>query len=160
MEDNNANISGEITSLGGKAWTAYIGLIFGGFALLFIVTPLIWSASLIFGLIFLALSLAFLVYQYLHIKSYHLYFDDMGVWIYSGILPWSKGVLGVKWRDLDEAVYFQSIWSWLFKSYSIRIGHRFTKSSEIFLSHWSHGQDVVMTINGKHQELVRADALS
>lgn len=93
-------------------------------------------------------------------KSFHLYFDDVGVWVYSGVLPWNKGVAGVKWRDLDEAVYFQSMGSWLFKSYSIRIGLRFTKSSEILLSHWARGNEVVMEINGQHQALVRASALN
>lgn len=83
-----------------------------------------------------------------------------GVWVYSGILPWNKGVAGVKWRDLDEAVYFQSMGSWLFKSYSVRIGHRFTKSSEILLSHWARGHEAAMAINGQHQDLVRANALT
>jgi len=50
--------------------------------------------------------------------------------------------------------------SWLFKSYSIRIGHRFTKSSEILLSHMMRGDESVMIINSRHQELVRANALA
>lgn len=28
-------------------------------------------------------------------------------WMICCVLPWNKGVAGVKWRDLDEAVYFQ-----------------------------------------------------
>lgn len=53
------------------------------------------------------------------------------IWVYSGVLPWSKGVAGIKWRDLDEAVYFQGPVSGALRSYCLRIGHRFTKSSEI-----------------------------
>lgn len=159
-QDNSANIPSNITSLGGKSWTAYIRVIIIGFVSLFIVTPLAWRASVGTGLVVLLLSLGFTAYQFLELKSYHLYFDDIGVWIYSGILPWKKGVAGVKWRDLDEAVYFQSIGSWLFKSYSIRIGHRFTKSSEILLSNMAHGHEIVMAINGRHQDLVRENALS
>jgi hypothetical protein len=159
-QNNSANTPSNITSLGGKSWTAYIRVIAIGFVSLFIITPLAWHASVGTGLVVLLLSLGFTAYQFLELKSYHLYFDDAGVWIYSGILPWKKGVAGVKWRDLDEAVYFQSIGSWLFKSYSIRIGHRFTKSSEILLSDMARGHEVVMTINGRHQNLVRANALS
>jgi hypothetical protein len=159
-QDNSANINSENTSLGGKSWTAYVRVVLVGAILLTIVTPVAWSASAPAGVVALALSLTFVVYQFLLMKSFHLYFDDVGVWVYSGILPWNKGVAGVKWRDLDEAVYFQSMGSWLFKSYSIRIGHRFTKSSEILLSHWARGHEAVMAINGQHQELVRAGALS
>lgn len=159
-QDNSTNIPSDITSLGGKSWTAYIRVVAIGFVSLFIVTPLAWYASVGAGLVVLLLSLAFTAYQFLELKSYHLYFDDVGVWVYSGILPWKKGVAGVKWRDLDEAVYFQSIGSWLFKSYSIRIGHRFTKSSEILLSHMARGHEVVMAINGRHKDLVRANALN
>ena len=159
-QDSSTIVPSEITSLGGKSWTAYVRVVLVGIALLLFATPLAWSASAVAGFVVLAASLAFVVYQFLLLKSFHLYFDDFGVWVYSGVLPWNKGVAGVKWRDLDEAVYFQSMGSWLFKSYSIRIGHRFTKSSEMLLSHWGHGHEAVMAINGYHQKLVRTGALS
>lgn len=159
-QDNSPIAPAEIASLGGKSWTAYVRVVLIGVVLVFFATPVAWAASAISGAVVLAASLAFLVYKFLLLKSFHLYFDDVGVWVYSGIFPWSKGVGGVKWRDLDEATYFQSMGSWLFKSYSIRIGHRFTKSSEILLSHWARGHEAVMAINGQHQDLVRAGALS
>ena len=159
-QGNSAIVLSEIASLGRKSWTAYVRVVLVGIVLFLFVTPLVWFASVTAGVVALSASLAWVVYQFLLLKSFRLYFDDVGVWVYSGILPWNKGVTGVKWRDLDEAVYFQSIGSWLFKSYSIRIGHRFTKSSEILLSHWARGHEAVMAINGRHQELVRAGALS
>lgn len=159
-QDNSASPSSEVTSLGGKSWTAYVRVVLAGVVLLFFVTPFAWSIAPFAGLVVLLATLGFLVYQFLLLKSFHLYFDDIGVWVFSGVLPWNKGVSGVKWRDLDEAVYFQSMGSWLFKSYSIRIGHRFTKSNEILLSHWARGHDAVMTINGRHQSLVREGALT
>lgn len=159
-QSNSVSVPSKIISLGGKSWTAYVRVVLISVVLFFVVTPLAWSTSAIAGGVVLAASLAFVVYQFLLLKSFHLYFDDVGVWVYSGILPWNTGVAGVKWRDLDEAVYFQSVGSWLFKSYSIRIGHRFTKSSEILISHWARGHEAVMAINGQHQELVRAGALS
>jgi len=131
-----------------------------GIFLLLLLTPAVFHTSILAGFVVLAVSAAFLTYNFMVLKSFHLYYDDIGIWIYSGVLPWKKGVSGVKWRDLDEAVYFPSLGSWVFKSYTIRIGHRFTKSSEILLSHWARGQDVVSQINGRHQELVRANALS
>jgi hypothetical protein len=159
-EGSSENVPLISGALGGKSWTAYIKPFLVGAVLLFILTPAAWAASIIAGVAALTLSLAFLIYQTLLLRSFHLYFDDLGVWVYSGILPWNRGVSGVKWRDLDEAVYFRSMGSWLFKSYSIRIGHRFTKSSEILLTHWQSGHEAVMEINAQHQELVRAKSLN
>ncbi len=157
-QDNQQVMPADMASLGGKSWTAYVRVVLVAFGLL-LVSVMAWGISVGAGVVVSLLVLAFVVYQVLLIKSYHLYFDDAGVWVFSGVLPWNKGVAGVKWRDLDEAVYFQSMGSWLFKSYSIRIGHRFTKSSEVLLTHWARGHEAVMTINQQHQELVRAGAL-
>lgn len=157
-QDNQQAMPADIASLGGKSWTAYVRVALVGMVL-FIISVTAWGISVGAGLVVSLLALAFVVYQVLLIKSYHLYFDDAGVWVFSGVLPWNKGVAGVKWRDLDEAVYFQSMGSWLFKSYSIRIGHRFTKSSEVLLTHWARGHEAVMTKNQQHQELVRTGAL-
>ena len=158
-QDIAASTASEIRSLGGKSWTAYVGVGLVGLILLYVVM-FAWAASWIAGIIALIVSLLFITYKALVLRSVHLYYDDIGIWVYSGFLPWNKGLGGVKWRDLDEAVYFQTIWSWLFKSYSIRIGHRFTKSSEIFLTHITRGHEAVIEINSQHQNLVRSNALN
>lgn len=150
----------EVKNLGGKSWTAYIGLILLALFVLLPIAVFSWSYSWMLGLAVSALVLAFIAYKALFTRSYSIYYDDIGIWVYSGILPWNKGVSGVKWRDLDETVYFQTFWSWLFKSYSIRIGHRFTKSSEIFLTHMHKGHDSAMEINARHHALVQAGTLS
>lgn len=158
-QDNAPNVGSDAVKLGGKSWTAYFGIALIAMIALPIAIALAWRASLGLGLVVLLVALAILTYQVLEIRSYQLYYDDVGIWLFSGILPWKKGVVGVKWRDLDEAIYFQTFWSWLFKSYSMRIGHRFTKESEIILSHMARGHESVMKINEKHQELVRSNLL-
>lgn len=150
----------EVIDLGGKSWTAYIWLILLSFFIFLPIIGGVWSHSWLLGLVFLIVAVTFIAYQVQLNRSYNIYHDNVGVWVYSGILPWRKGIVGVKWRDLDDAVYFQTFWSWLFKSYSIRIGHRFTKSSEIFLTHMHRGHDTAMKINGRHHELVNAGLLT
>lgn len=147
------------TRLPGKSWTAYIAIGVFALLLLLIVVPLARHASTTVGVVSLLIAGFFITYRVLVIHSFTLYYDDAGVWVYSGVFPWNRGVGGVKWRDLDEAVYFQTFWSWLFKSYSVRIGHRFTKSNEIFLTHMAQGNQSVKVINSRHQDLVRANAL-
>ncbi|MEW9572775.1 hypothetical protein ABQJ54_13535 [Rhodanobacter sp. Si-c] len=111
------------------------------------------------GGIFMAFGLGLLIVQVLTIHSVALYTDDQGVWVYSGIFPWSKGTSGVKWRDVEDAVYFPNFLGWLLKSYTVRIGHRFTKSSEIVLPHIARGHDAVMHINDFHRKVLTANSM-
>ncbi len=158
-EDNASTISSNATLVCAKSWTAYLGITFLALILFFGALPLafLWN-ELAAGCV-LILAALIVGYQTLLVRSYRLYYDDIGVWLYSGILPWKKGIVGVKWRDMDEATFVQTFWSWLFKSYSIRVGHRFTKSSELFLTHMARGKDAVVTLNARHQALIRADTL-
>ncbi|HHW1564146.1 TPA: hypothetical protein ACUT5D_005905 [Pseudomonas aeruginosa] len=43
------------------------------------------------------------------------------------------------------------------RSYTVRIGHRFTKTSEILVSHLARGNKAVEHINQLHQALLRAE---
>jgi hypothetical protein len=65
----------------------------------------------------------------------------------------------VKWRDIENAVFYPSMGSWLFRSYKLRITHRFTRSSEIVLTNMRRGNDAVQTINEMHQNLIRDGAV-
>lgn len=159
-QDSTPQFTSEFISLGGKSWTAYVRVLLIGLALLLIVTPIAWAIFTVAGVAMLAGSLAFITYQILLMRSYHLFYDDDGVWVSSGFLPWNRGTYGVKWRDLDEAVYFQSLGSWLFKSYSIHLKHRYTKANEIVLGHWSDGDQVVTAINSEHVNRVRSSSLN
>lgn len=144
----------EIKNLSRKSWTAYVGLALISIIILIPICAACWSYSWKLGLVTTLAVLAYITYQVLLNRSYNLYYDDTGVWVYSGVFPWAKGVNGVLWRDLDGAVMFQTFFSWLFKSYSVRIGHRYTKTSEIFLTHINKGHDVVAEINVHHKKLI------
>ncbi len=147
------------TALSRKSWTAYVGIVIRVLLLLglgaatFHWQPVYWQ---IITLI-LAVAMLFVIYQVLLLRSYRLYFDDVGVWVYSGVLPWKRGVSGVKWRDLDEAIYLNDFWSWISRSYTIQLKHRFTKAVEISESSMSAGKQAVITINQQHQQHIRVE---
>lgn len=42
----------------------------------------------------LVVSLSVCIYNILFLRSVRVYTDDVGVWLYRGILPWSKGYVG------------------------------------------------------------------
>jgi hypothetical protein len=154
-----SEVASNVVDLGGKAWTAYAGTLTLAFFSFFL-TPLLFSASWLAALLFLIVWAAGFGYRILDLKSYNLYYDDVGIWLYRGVLPWKKGVIGVKWRDLDEVVYFQTLWSWMFRSWTVKVGHRFTKTSEIIVTHLRQGQNSVQTLNARHQELIRNNVLT
>ncbi len=157
-QDNSLNVGREARILARKSWTAYIRVVLLGLVALVILAAF-WGANWKGGLLLTVPVVGFLVYQVMEIRSHHLYVDDIGVWHSRGILPWSKGVTGVKWRDLDEAVFFQGLGSWLLKSYTVRIGHRFTKANEIIMTHMAGGHEAAMAVNAMHQDLVREGRL-
>ncbi len=88
------------------------------------------------------------VYSVMLTNSIRLYSDEAGVWMQSGVFPWEKGVSGVQWRDLGQAGYTQGFLSWLFKSYDVRISHRFTAGSELYLRNVHRGNLAVEHVNG------------
>lgn len=107
------------------------------------------------GAAFIVVVVAVYAYNFMLLRSIRLYADEMGVWLFRGILPWAKGVSGVKWRDLDEAVFYQTFVGWVFKSYNLRIGHRFTRGSEILAMRIFKGDAAVREINQYHMDLIR-----
>ncbi|MDR0666176.1 MAG: hypothetical protein LBF71_02075 [Campylobacteraceae bacterium] len=106
-----------------------------------------------------AVRLIFFVINILSLKSVALYTNSDGVWVYSGIFPWSKGSSGVKWRDMDSATYKTGFLSWLLKTYDVRIEHRFTKENEIALYSIFNGHKAVMHINEMHKKFIAGGVL-
>ena len=157
MKDlKNKNV-GTKQTLSNKAWTAYvrpsiIAIVF--FSITQFSLFSMQSFSLFFSLFFSVISLLYIVYNVLMIRSFELYVNDNGVWLYRGIFPWNKRVSGVKWRDLEGAGYYTGFMSWALKSYTIKISHRFTKGNEILLTHMKLGDKAVFAINSRHKSAV------
>ena len=158
-EDNAARASSQAHVIGTKSWIAYCGtlllalILFGG------VLPLAFMWNEIAAAVVLAVSAIWVGFRLLALRSVQLYYDDIGVWIYQGILPWKKGVTGVKWRDMDEATFVNGFWSWATGSYTVRISHRFTKASEIVVPSIGGGKQAVATLNAQQQQHIRADSI-
>ena len=138
------------------SWVAYVRPVLVLLITLGIGTAL-FKASIWLGIIGCAAAISLFVFNVLSIRSVRLYTDDLGVWVYRGILPWNRGMAGVKWRDLEDAVYFTNFFSWLFKSYTVRVGHRFTKTSEIILVHIRHGNLATEHINQLHHRILAGE---
>ena len=160
MEQDNASTpSAHAHVVGTKSWIAYFGTLVLAALLFFALLPIAFLWNEIAAGVVLVLSALVVGYRLLLLRSVQLYYDDVGVWAYSGILPWKKGVAGVKWRDMDEATFAPGFWSWVTQSYTVRIGHRFTKSGEIVLTNIGRGKAAVATLNACQQELLRTNAI-
>ncbi len=138
------------------SWTAYVRPTIV-FLIMFCIGFILNIANGWVGGTFMAFWLGLFIVQALTIRSVVLYTNDQGVWVYSGIFPWSKGMRGVKWRDIEDAVYFPNFLSWALNSYTVRIGHRFTKSSEIVLPNIARGHEAVIHINEFHHNVLAAN---
>jgi hypothetical protein len=105
----------------------------------------------------LVLALAWTAYDFAYLRTMKLYVDVQGVWLAQGLLPWHKGVNGVRWDEMGAACYEPSFLSWACKSYRINIRHRFTTDSELNLAHVKNGHIAVQSIN--RLLMLRAKAL-
>ncbi|RYF39643.1 MAG: hypothetical protein EOO38_23000 [Cytophagaceae bacterium] len=132
------------------SWVAYVRpiVVFGVMAILAIIVST-FSQSL--GVIAALAALGLLVYRVLYFRSVRLFTNDEGVWLFRGILPWNNGIIGVKWRDVEDAVYFTGFVSWAFNAHAVRIGHRFTKTSELTIANMKDGIAAVNHINEIHR---------
>ena len=121
---------------------------------------LAWAASFIAwqaAIPLLAIAFPWYVLRVLQLRSVSLFTDVAGVWVFRGVFPWSRGHFGVRWQDVEDAVMHTGFWAWLTKSYRVRVGHRFTKSSEIELGHVHRGDEAVIHINQRRQQEVQED---
>jgi hypothetical protein len=161
MEDDNASRSSpDAHVIGVKSWLAYTGVVLLAAVLFGVLLPLSFTyANEIAAAVVLVVSAIVVGYRFLLLRSIQLYYDDVGVWLYSGVLPWKKGITGVKWRDMEDASFTPGFWSWITRSYTVRIGHRFTKSSEIVLTNIANGKHTVATLNARQQEMIRAGVI-
>jgi len=151
------------------SWVAYAKVIRRLLFMVVISAGISWAAvnniehvemrivTMVIGSSIFIISLAINIYSLFYLKSVYVYTDPDGVWLYSGILPWNKGIRGVKWRDVEEASYHTGFLSWLFKSYTIHVGHRFTKTSEILVDNLNRGNKAVENINMMHKAILDAE---
>lgn len=99
------------------------------------------------------------IFVFFSMRKIMFYYDNEGVWFSSGILPWRKGVNGIKWRDLDEALYSSGFLGWAFNSYYVVISHRFTKGVEISMKDIKYGNIFVQEVNEAHQKHIENNHL-
>jgi hypothetical protein len=110
--------------------------------------------------IFLLLAgTALLGYQTLWLQSVELYCDDNGVWVFRGLLPWKRGVIGMKWRDIEVAAFNQNLTSWSTHAYSLQVLDRYTRRAEIVLTDMLHGDQAVTFINTQLNTMIRDKTL-
>ena len=158
-EDNATRSSPNANVVGVKSWLAYAGVAALAVILFGVLLPLAFLWHEMAALAVLVVSALLVGYEFLLVRSVQLYMDDLGVWVHAGVLPWKKGVSGVKWRDMDEATFMNGFTSWATRSYTVRIGHRFTKDSEIVLTNIARGKEAVALLNARHQDLIRSGAV-
>lgn len=146
----DADAAGATTILARLSWTAYVGLMVQALLALGIAVPLAFALHPGLGAVVAVAALGYLVYRAAFLRSVVLLCDDDGVWVHRGVFPWDTGAFGVKWRDLDEAVFFPGFLDWMLHSHTIALRHRFTQDEEIVLAHVAQGDDVVTEINARH----------
>lgn len=136
----------ELAQRHGLAWTAYIKPT----VLLAIWLLMAWifqSFGTTFALSFGAVGVLRFVVAVWWRATASVYADEDGVWLVSGVFPWTRGVYGVRWREIGIAVFRQGLFSWLFSAFTIHIKNRFDANLGLMVDHVRHGDDLVAVVN-------------
>ena len=153
MQNQTTFTQGNLEVLSRSSWTAFIRpLLLVGFLML-VFGSILWNigATKMFWF-FTCVVVGLLVLKLLSINSRELYVNGEGVWLLRGIFPWTKGIVGVKWRDMDEAMFSTGFISWIAKSHTVFVQHRFTKANELILPSMDRGDQAAIRINELHRQ--------
>lgn len=157
MESTNIDTTND--NVYGTSWLAYVRPVVTFLIILLIGLAMSGSRTTVFsilGYIVIIAALINFICNILFLKTLRVWFNEDGVWLFCGVFPWTKGTVGTTWRDISDAIFFTGFISWVTKSFKIRIGHRFTKTSELIIPHIKNGNMAVMQINEiiktKHRE--------
>lgn len=128
------------------SWVVYLKQIIVYFIVAFIIMALkSFIGSLAYILVVLwTIYLAIQIFANYVVK---IYVDEQGVWIFSGIFPWNKGTYGLNWRDISDASYQTGFLSWALRSYTVTVGHRYTRDSHLVFANVANGKHLVYLIN-------------
>ncbi|MFN3789476.1 hypothetical protein [Massilia sp.] len=159
MKLDKAATAAQARVIGVKSWTAYAGVLALAALLFLVAVPFAFRWNELTAAAVMAGSSLLVGYRFLLVRSVQLYYDDIGIWVVSGILPWTRRVAGVKWRDMMEASYAGGFFAWITRSYTVHVGHRFTPGSSIVLHQIARGREAVETVNAIHQQMIRSGAV-
>ena len=129
------------------SWLAYIPHMLFTIVLLYGLLQATSFHSQLFAVSVIGLTLCFIGYKAYYLSRVRLYVDESGVWVYRGVFPWSRGVYGIKWRDLEDAVYKTGFAYWVAKGYPVILRPRFSNNPHIPLPPIHLGHKAVERIN-------------
>jgi len=146
-------------------WTAYIGTFFS--ALLFVIPVgllclFVWfvlsvvsvsfsidTDSMMRGFLIFITTVFVLkfIHSCLYQRSLILFYDDDGIWVYSGVFPWTKGTRGIQWEHVGQATFQLGLLSWIFKSYDITVTNKFKENANLTVEGVGSGNEAVTIFN-------------
>jgi hypothetical protein len=126
-----------------KSWVAYLLLVTARLLVTLLAAVVALMVDQTAAFVIAILGVAWTVYGVFWLRTFELFMDADGVWLFRGILPWNKGVNGIKWRDIGGCLYGTGFSSWATKSATITIEHRFTKTSSLVVTEMANAKTAV-----------------
>lgn len=146
MESNVTYNSRYVVSPVRLSWVAYVGLVVKvglGIGLGYLLMPF----NFVIGMLLISLCTVLGLYHVLQKMTVVIFADDNGVWCSRGLLPWQKGVTGVKWRDVNEGLTSVGLLPYITGAYRVVVTNRYTQTIEIAVNHTNGGHQFVAAVN-------------
>lgn len=128
------------------AWTAYIKptVFLGGWLLM---AWIFKSFGTAFAVAFGAIGVLRYVVAIWWRATAWVEMDEDGVWLVSGVFPWTRGMNGIRWREIGIALYRLGLFSWVFGAFTIHVKNRFDANLGLLVHHVRRGDEFISLVN-------------
>ena len=106
---------------------------------------------ILIGYAILFIGIAKVIYDIAWRRRFRFFYDEDGVWLSRGLLPWRRKS-GLAWLEIDDIACQAGSLSWLTKSYGVFVSNRFSQSRQLHIRHIKHGDQAVEAISEKLAE--------
>lgn len=142
------------------SWLGYVQyVVIGILFYLFVMSSAFWLISAGLGLVlgenkavantvFFILTLLYLAgfgYVLYQTRQCKAFVDKDGVWFYSGLFPWTRGIRGVRWENFDQAQFRPGMFSWMFCTYTVYLKDRY--GGTVVIKNLYNGRDWSSSVN-------------
>lgn len=137
-----------------KSWVTYVRPLIWACIWAGVVPVVAWAHFPWFGLLTMVLGVCAAIYRVLWLRSEALWMDEYGVTLQSGVFPWQRGELLVRWRDIETVGCGRSIMPWALNYATVCVWQRYKDGPALVASDMAGGAHACSVLNSVHLQWI------
>lgn len=137
-----------------KSWVAYVRPLFWACIWAGVAPAVLWRHFPWIGLASIVLGAGAAVHRTLQLRSEVLWMDEYGVTLESGVFPWQRGELLVRWRDIETVGCGRTIMRWALNYSTVCVWQRYKDEPAMVATDMAGGAHVCSILNSAHLQWI------